>query len=234
MTKQLQQQISLTQLKQITLTIPTITVTPTIITPTVPVIMPPYISDTPPPPPIQPPPPKFGLFGLPLPDDIFDKMFGQRGQGYNVEVRERHYVKGKKVKEGEFITLSKRPLSRMDALNLGGAAVDRSAAATFRIKPVDAMAQKPLIKLPSFENIQHKFYMKENKDIIERKTYRIDTKGEEQQISALGWHSEKTRAAKKRQVVARRPRERVIKEPVDMDFDFIGDFNKNMKKMFKM
>ena len=167
---------------------------------------------------------------IPLPDTTY-KLFGHTiGQGYHVYVKERHYFKGKKVKEGKMGRLSKRPLSKMNALSLGGMAVDNSAAATFEIKPVNAMAQEPLIKLKSFDEFQDKFYMKDSK-YIEKPKHRIDTKGEVKGISALGWYAEKAKKAeKKRQVVARKPRARKQVDVFDMGTD---DMLININKMFK-
>jgi len=161
-------------------------------------------------------------------------------------------VKGKKIKEPRFLRINKRPLSLRDAEALRGMVLDNSAAASGKIVPVNAMAQEPLIDLKPFEDIEHKFYMKDD-ILIEKRKYRIDTKGEVQGISALGWYSGKTKAAKKKPISRPRERivrERVIKEPVDMfdmgmdikfketnkvdnGFDFVNDFDKNMKKLFK-
>jgi len=222
---------------------------PTKAPPYIPTYEPPYVPTKAPPyaPPYEPPyvpgyvptvtPPPKPPKKILIPKTTYE-MFGHTmGQGYHVYVKERHYFKGKKVKEGKMVRLSKRPLSRMDALSLGGMAVDNSAAATFEIKPVNAMAQEPLIKLKSFDEFQDKFYMKDSK-YIEKTTHRIDTRGEVQGISALGWYAERTKkAAKKREVVARRPRERVVKERVVRERDMfdtgMDDMLINMNKLFK-
>jgi len=225
---QLTEQLSITALTQIT---PQISVTP-VITPTVP--MPTYYqqptvtptTETPP-----PPPPPF-IFGA-LPRTAYD-IVGKRvrGQGFYAEVRERHYFKQKQTKEGKYVKVSKRPLIYSDAKALMGMALDKSAAASGRVVPTDKPAQKPLIKLDPFENIEHKFYMKDNV-FIEKPKYRIDTRGEVKGVSALSWYAEKTaKAAKKREVVARRPRARVVKER-DMFDTGMDDMLINMDKIFK-
>ena len=167
-----------------------------------------------------------------LPDATTYSLFGHTlGQGYHTYVKERTHFEGKKLKKGKMIRLSKRPLSRTDALSLGGMAVDNSASATFEIRPVNAMAQKPLIKLKPFESVQDKFYMKDSK-YIEKPKYRIDTKGEIAGIPARAWYAEKTAKAAKKKPVSR-PRARVVREPVDM-FDFgMNDMLINMNKIFK-
>ena len=217
---------------------------PTPSPPYIPTYMPPYVPTTTPPykppyapgytpttiPPLPPPPKKKILY---LPDTTYELFGHTLGQGYHVYVKERHYIKGKKVKEGKMIRLSKRPLSRMDALSLGGMAIDNSAAATFEIKPTNAMAQESLIKLKPFDKFQDKFYMKDSK-YIEKRENRIDTKGEVKGISALGWYAEKTaKIAKKKPVVARRPRERMVGKPVDMFDTGMDDMLINMDKIFK-
>jgi len=198
-------------------------------------------------PPIQPPPTVFGF----LLDDMQKPFTPLEEPGYNVEVRGRHHFKGKKRMEGQFIKLSKRSISYENALSLGGAAVDSSAAATFKIVPTGSPAKNPIFKLAPFGNIQHKFYMKENKEIIEKRSFRMDTEGEIKNISALGWYAE--RIAKKKAVAVykekakerRKVRDRDIfdmdivfkeqkKEGTVFDFDPIGDFNKQMKNLFKM
>jgi len=170
------------------------------------------------------PPPPFVL-----PDTTY-KMFGHTmGQGYNVKIKERHIVKGKKIQEPRFIRVNKRPLSLRNAEALRGMILDNSAAASGKIVPVNAMAREPSIDLKPFEDISHKFYMKDD-ILIEKRKHRIDTKGEVKGISALGWYAERSKKAeKKRQVVDRRPRGR---KPVDV-FDMGNDMLIDMDKIFK-
>ncbi len=139
-----------------------------------------------------PPPPPVGLFALP---DTPYELFGHTmGQGYNVKVKERYIVKGKKIKKPRFIRVNKRPLSRNDAQSLMGMVLDNSAAASGKVVPVNAMAQEPLIKLKPFEDIENKFYLKDDV-FIEKTKHRIDTRGEVKGISALGWYAEKSKKA---------------------------------------
>ena len=207
---------------------PTIPYVPTTTPPYQPPYVPGYIPTAVPP---LPPPPKKII--LDLPDTTYELFGHTRGQGYNVFVKERTHFKGKKlIKKGKMIRLSKHPLSRTDALSLGGMAVDNSAAATFEIRPVNAMAQESIIKLKPFDAFQDKFYMKENK-YIEKPKHRIDTKGEVKGISALGWYSEKAeKAVAKKKRVARRPEVRVVRER-DMFDTGMDDMLINMDKIFK-
>ena len=165
--------------------------------------------------------------------DVYGLFGHTRGQGYNVKIRERHIVKGKKVKEGRFKKINKRPLSLKNAESLRGMLLDNTAAASGKIVPVNAMAQEPLIDLKPFEDIQHKFYMKDDV-LIEKRKHRIDTKGEVKGISALGWYSEKTKKAIKRKQTIRKTRK--VKETdifdsgmdnmlIDMDKIFKGVFD---------
>ena len=123
-------------------------------------------------------------------------------------------------------------MSLRNAQSLRAMALDNSAAASGIIVPTNAMAQEPLIDIIPFEDIQHKFYMKDNV-LIEKRTHRIDTKGEVKGISAKGWYAERMKQAPaiKKQVVARRPKAR--KEPVDI-FDMgMDDMLINMDDIFK-
>lgn len=171
-----------------------------------------------------------------LPDTTY-KLFGHtRGQGYNVKIKERHYVKGKKIKEGRFIKINKKPLSLEDATSLKFMLLDNSAAASGKIVPTNKMAQQPVIELTHYSELEHKFYIKEvkgKKVHIEKNTYRIDTKGEVKGISALGWYAEKSKKAeRKRQIVADKQGAKKVRQ-VDM-FDMgMPDMLINMDKIFK-
>jgi len=120
------------------------------------------------------------------------------GQGYNVYAKERQYFKGTKKKPGKFIKINKKALSERDAMAFGANAIDNSAGASFKIKPSKKMAQEADFKLVPFSKLEKKFYRKKNDNIfIEKTTHRIDSKGEKQGISALGWVAERRTKAKK-------------------------------------
>jgi len=164
-------------------------------------------------------------------------MFGIiPGQGYDVYVKERQYFKGKKQKEGKFIKLSKKPLSQLDALALGGAAIDESAAASFMIKPSEGQAQPLDIKIDPWKNIEHKFYSKDNNVRVEQTAHRIDQPGEVKGISALGWYAEKRKIARTQKRLRKtRPADELVVFDIDVFEDMfkMPDMNKVMNNMFK-
>ena len=93
------------------------------------------------------------------------------------------------------------------------------------------MAQSPLIDLKPFDDISHKFYLKDD-ILIEKPKHRIDTKGEVKGVSALGWYAEKSKKAERKKQVAGRPRAKKVRK-VDM-FDIgMPDMLVNMDKIFK-
>lgn len=141
-------------------------------------------------------------------------------QGYNVFIKDRVYVKGKKKLPEKFLKANKFPLTYDDALSLGGSAVDNSAAATFKIKKT-AERPKPLnIRASNWNAIQNKFYMK-NDRYIEQTTYRIDKPGEIKGISALGW------IAKQKKITPRKRKTTI--DPFDIDY-LVPDIENQMKK----
>jgi len=119
--------------------------------------------------------------------------FPQGQKGYNVLVKERYIFGGVRKKAGDFIRVNKGPLSRKDALSLGGSAVDHSAAASFKIVSANAPAEPLGIRVNRWKRFQHKFYKKQDNIYIEKTSSRIDTSGEEVGISALGWIAQQPR-----------------------------------------
>jgi len=112
-------------------------------------------------------------------------------QGFNVFVKDRVYVKGKKKYQEKFLRMNKKPLNYNDARNLGMAAVDNSAAATFKVQKAKGLAKKPSIVIPITN--PNKFYVRNNKN-IEKRSYRIDSLGELKQITAKGWLAQQQKA----------------------------------------
>jgi len=117
------------------------------------------------------------------------------GQGYNVYVKDRYIVKGKKKYQERFIRANKKPLTERDALWLGGTVVDKSAARSFKIKPAKGKTtklSKPSINTSFWATLQNKFYKR--KDVyMERTTHAIDSPGELQEITARGWIAQQRR-----------------------------------------
>jgi len=129
--------------------------------------------------------------------------------GYHVMVKDRMYVSGKKKHSERFFKLNKRPLSRSDAMSLGGSAVNESAAATFYIKPANKKAVSPRVPVTSWNMLSDMFY-KRNDRFIERTSFRINTPGEIREISARGWYADRkklypvSKKAKRMSVVNRK------------------------------
>jgi hypothetical protein len=111
-------------------------------------------------------------------------------QGYIVMVKDRVYVKGKKTYADKYIPVFKQPLNERDALSLMGTVLNESAAATGYIKPVEGKPKSLPFMVDPWSYLQNMFYTKEGK-YIEKTEHRINTQGEIQGISALGWVSEK-------------------------------------------
>lgn len=121
----------------------------------------------------------------------------EKGKGYNVFVKDRVYVHGKKRYEERYIKINENSLSKRDALSLGGTVVNESASATFYInesgKPVSDKGLS--ISVDPWSSISGMFYTRDNKH-IESTSYRINTQGEINQISARGWLAERRKMEK--------------------------------------
>jgi hypothetical protein len=118
--------------------------------------------------------------------DIVDSLKPAPGQGFDVLVKDRVYVKGKRKYDERFVKVNRVPLGRLDALSLGGSAVDNSAAATFKIRRASGKKAKPLkLRTVPWGFISHKFDVRPGDVFVEPSLYRIDTSGEVRGISAL-------------------------------------------------
>jgi hypothetical protein len=126
------------------------------------------------------------LYGLP---DISSKIVSknkEEKQGFNVYIKDRSYVHGKKRYAESWKKANTAPLSEEAALSLGGTAVDQSAAASFKIRPTDGQAKQLKIGVDPWGVLSGKFY-KSKGTYIESTSNRIDSSGEIKGISALGW-----------------------------------------------
>jgi hypothetical protein len=106
--------------------------------------------------------------------------------GYNVYVKDRSYVHGKKRYAESWKKANTTPLSEEAALSLGGTAVDQSAAASFKIRPTEGHAKALKIGVDPWGALSGKFYNNKG-TYIESTSNRIDSSGEIKGISALGW-----------------------------------------------
>jgi hypothetical protein len=133
---------------------------------------------------------------LPLRDK--EKIRPTEAAGYDVYVKDRVYVKGKRKYQDRYRKLSRHPMTQQRALSYGAHLVDHSAAATFYIKPTTKPARDPLLRFNSWETQQQRFYSRKLKDetviYIEKTQNRINTEGEIKGISALGWRSQMERS----------------------------------------
>ena len=105
--------------------------------------------------------------------------------GYNVFVKERTMFHGEITRPTRFKKMNEKPLSKRDALSLGGTIVDNTSAISFKIKPTKQKANTLNKPVKNWKDISHKFN-KKGDVLIEKTPYRIDTKGEIMGISMLG------------------------------------------------
>lgn len=146
-----------------------------------------------------------------LPSKKETKKPRKQPQGYDVFIKDIQYKHGKKRYPTQFIKVSKKPMTRHDALSFGGEVVDQSAAATFKIKPSPTpktgrgrRVYKPPFRVRSWDILRGKFYQKKDQSFVERNLFRIDTSGEVRGISAKGWIAQKTKKPKKKKTKKRR------------------------------
>jgi hypothetical protein len=153
-------------------------------------------------------------------------------QGYDVMVKDRVYVHGKKKYSERFKKLLSYPLSRMDAMSLGANAVNESAAATFYIKPSDKPPRSLPFGVTPWNALNNMFY-ESNGKWIEKTDYRINTEGEIRGISALGWISEKKKQSPVKQVSLRKKETFGDMGTSFESFDLFDAMDNDFKKLFK-
>lgn len=160
-------------------------------------------------------------FGMILPTSFGGKIGAveeMRGQAaYNVYIKDRVYVKGKKVYPDKYVLASKKPHSEFDAKTLLLNALDKSAAATGYIEPTDEIAQPLNMRLIPWNSIIGKFRQKPDGKYVEKETFRIDSEGEIQDISALGWISKQPKV--KREKPTRITREKQPRRDIFESYD---------------
>ena len=88
---------------------------------------------------------------------------------------------------GEFIPVGK-PLPKSEAIRFGAQRVERTAAATFIIRPTSQFVRRSQFKQPSFDRrrFRTKIGAQGEKQFIERRRFRISTGGEIAQITMKG------------------------------------------------
>ena len=126
--------------------------------------------------------------GFPLGSRKKKSVYEDDSRAFNVMVKDRYIVRGKKKFEERFIKINKQPLTHKDALALGGTVVDQSAARQFKIVPTSGKPGKSSVKTSMWPFISHKFTKKQGKDVFQERTgFAIDSPGEVNEISARGW-----------------------------------------------
>ena len=135
-----------------------------------------------------------------MPKGEEDLLLGEKDKNvYNVLVKDRYIVRGKKKYQEKFIKVNKKPLSRRDALRLGGTVVDRSASRSFKITPTSGKPGRPSINTGFWPMLSYKFRGgKKGKPFVERTSFAIDSPGEINEISARGWLAQQRRMTPKR------------------------------------
>ena len=125
-------------------------------------------------------------------DEFLEKAFGG-ARSYQVWVRPRQYIGGKRIGDGKPYPFSSRTFSRDDAMAVGADKVDNSSKATFFIKPSDKKPSRRPGGVKPWSNFMFEYIEKEDGRFVESSRFRIDTIGEIREISRLGWLSHKKR-----------------------------------------
>lgn len=99
---------------------------------------------------------------------------------YDVEVKQRMYVNGKKVYPESFKKMNKKPLTLYDAHDLGAYYIDNTAKATYRLVPAEGRPGRLPRHIPPRQAWET--YQRDDR-FIEYPTYRIDSPGELREIT---------------------------------------------------
>jgi len=99
--------------------------------------------------------------------------------------------------KGRWIQLTRKTLREREAKNLLGETLDETKAAVGRLRPSKGTLQSLGINMKDFGLIAHKFRQK-GELLIEKRQYRMDSLGEERQITAKGWMANRLKGTKNR------------------------------------
>lgn len=114
----------------------------------------------------------------------------QRVKGYDVLVKERSMYHGKITKPTKFKKINVAPLTRSKAKALGATIADETSAISFKITKSNGKAKSSNQPSKSFDSLKHKFTKKGNV-YIEKNKFRLDSPGEQKEISLLGRQTRK-------------------------------------------
>jgi len=132
-----------------------------------------------------------------LPDGKTDISHALAPLVYEVHVKPRQWVNGKRVRAGRF-EFYKGPYTRVDAQAVGGHFVDNNAKASFKIVPVEGEPKARPRGVPSWGSMMHEFYPKDNGVFVEQPTSRIDSSGELEEITERGIAAHKHMKSRKK------------------------------------
>lgn len=110
---------------------------------------------------------------------------------YHVEVKERGMYGGEVRKGIKFKRVTRNPLTRSDAMSLGAEITDTGSAVSFRLRRAKEKPSKLSKPVKDYTQRSYKF-TKKNDVFIEKPSYRMDTPGELQEVSALGQQARRT------------------------------------------
>ena len=138
-------------------------------------------------------------FSFEPPDSVGRKPIKKKPSlgGFNVFVKDRTYVHGKRRYRERFTRINRNPLTEQDAMSLMGTALNESAAATGYIKPTQGKPKRLPFRVDSWNSLEHMFYQNKDNRFVENTEFRINTPGEIRGISAKGWMSQKQRSRSK-------------------------------------
>lgn len=119
-------------------------------------------------------------------------------RSYLVQTKIRTHYKGKKVKKDKWITKDK-PLNKMDAMAFGAHLTEHSAKASFRLVPSNRKPQRLGKSITNWLLMGDQYYNRDNL-FIEQNIHRINTPGEINQISKLGWNAPRKKRRRNRRI----------------------------------
>jgi hypothetical protein len=148
-------------------------------------------------PPVPPSPPVTPI-RFDFSDDFMQPKVGGTG-AFQVMVRPRQYVDGKRVNAGKPYPLSSKAYAEDDAKAVGHHKVGNTAKATFFLKPVDKQPSKRPRGVESWYNVISQYDKKDDGRFVELSRFRINSPGEIREISMRGWSSRKHIKSRRRQ-----------------------------------
>lgn len=132
----------------------------------------------------RPPPPRFG-FKFPETEEKGASV----PTAFQVWVRPRQYIAGKRVHSGTPYPLSSKAYAREDALAVGAHKIGNTAKATFFLHPVSKKPSRRPRSVKPWHEVMLQYDEKDEGRFVELSRFRIDSPGEIREISMRGWNS---------------------------------------------